>query len=697
AARLPAREVAAIGADLASGLAHLHRNGLAHSDVKPTNALRFDGRWRLTDYSLVHSTNSSAKGGTPGFFPLEHGPGGVSGDQYALAVTLFEVYTGRRASEFEHWIDSGSPPVEQGAQAIALEGVLRRAGGHDRAAAFDDLAAMGLALKELAGPSQREPRSRAGESRKPSRRVVGSVVAICAVALGTLGLAWAVRLGPLGHARGGGTPLLAVSAELDARGSEGQADRTTLVVTKGAPGSAPPRAIRPRGTSLRLNGRAAGDVYVYVVYLRPRGDVSLASPRSEQAPPLQTRSGESVAVDLAFDVVDGVGVGGAVVVSSRRPLPAFGDWSGRQPLEQAWSRFCLAGGALEPTAGWYMLNSDSAWAYAPSPEAASPWVELFDTLRGSLVGIEGIDDVQAIAFPVLPTEDMLSRDAAATRQYAIEALAGLRQAVSRIDQIAAEKIDGWQGWGTAEQPMTARLAQWLSERNDSSHTAVRSYAEIVEVRESLGGAIDGHAAGLTTFVREFDAIDPDIRLARAQALLDAVRWDVTRAERLQSDLTRLIDSPRLNLAAEPVESPADPTDEVWSGLAPQTQSDLALLSEWGDRRPVPDGDSGLSFDRFPQDQPHSLEALRRVGALEPTDRGLYVLYLVLATRHDPRTRIEPRPWTIRYARGFSCDWSTVDLGVECARDPEFRERIVRLQQVLREHGPELVDLGILWE
>lgn len=52
---LPVERVVAIGADIASGLAHLHSRGVVHRDVKPANILLCSdtGRARLTDFGIA--------------------------------------------------------------------------------------------------------------------------------------------------------------------------------------------------------------------------------------------------------------------------------------------------------------------------------------------------------------------------------------------------------------------------------------------------------------------------------------------------------------------------------------------------------------------------------------------------------------------------------------------------------------------
>jgi serine/threonine protein kinase len=107
-------------ADIAAALDHLHAHGYVHRDVKPSNIL-FDeaGKARLSDFGVIKAidekagqtkalTESGVAIGTPEYMAPELARGEAYDgrvDQYALAVTVYEMLAGRRP------IEGGTGPV----------------------------------------------------------------------------------------------------------------------------------------------------------------------------------------------------------------------------------------------------------------------------------------------------------------------------------------------------------------------------------------------------------------------------------------------------------------------------------------------------------------------------------------------------------------------------------------------------------
>ena len=104
--RLPPDRGVAIAREICSGLAAAHDKGVIHRDLKPGNVM-IDGRGRarITDFGLAVAENQEGRhvsAGTPAYMAPEQLAGGqasVQSDLYALGLTLYELFTGRRAFE----------------------------------------------------------------------------------------------------------------------------------------------------------------------------------------------------------------------------------------------------------------------------------------------------------------------------------------------------------------------------------------------------------------------------------------------------------------------------------------------------------------------------------------------------------------------------------------------------------------------
>lgn len=93
-----------IARQLCLGLAAAHENGVLHRDLKPANVM-IDGRGRvrITDFGLAGlfgEDGGKLRAGTPAYMAPEQLLGGTvsaRSDIYALGLTLYEVFTGKRA------------------------------------------------------------------------------------------------------------------------------------------------------------------------------------------------------------------------------------------------------------------------------------------------------------------------------------------------------------------------------------------------------------------------------------------------------------------------------------------------------------------------------------------------------------------------------------------------------------------------
>ncbi len=102
------RYIASLLAGVADGLAHAHKHGVIHRDIKPHNIILGDDlQMYITDFGLAHLTSephmtmSGEIMGTPSYLSPEQAGGSSSKidhrtDIFSLGVTLYELVTGQR-------------------------------------------------------------------------------------------------------------------------------------------------------------------------------------------------------------------------------------------------------------------------------------------------------------------------------------------------------------------------------------------------------------------------------------------------------------------------------------------------------------------------------------------------------------------------------------------------------------------------
>lgn len=85
-----------MGLQLCSALGYIHRNGLLHLDLKPSNIVNDRGRVKLLDLSLARPPGPGPRCGTHTYLPPEQAVGGdytAANDAWGIGVVLFEAIT----------------------------------------------------------------------------------------------------------------------------------------------------------------------------------------------------------------------------------------------------------------------------------------------------------------------------------------------------------------------------------------------------------------------------------------------------------------------------------------------------------------------------------------------------------------------------------------------------------------------------
>lgn len=162
--QLPVERAVAIARDLLAALAHAHRRGVIHRDVKPDNVMLVARGAVLVDFGFAALrdagplTKSGMCVGSPSYIAPERllgKPHDERTDLYAVGVILYEMLAGLRPfvgstpeQIMEHALTRPPRPlrVSRADVPVAIEAIVMRALAKDPARRFDDAAAMLWAL-----------------------------------------------------------------------------------------------------------------------------------------------------------------------------------------------------------------------------------------------------------------------------------------------------------------------------------------------------------------------------------------------------------------------------------------------------------------------------------------------------------------------------------------------------------------------
>ncbi len=131
--RLPPDDAATIAVHIARALDYVHRQGIVHRDVKPSNILLgSDGNARLSDLGIaarIGETPPAVGVGTAAYLAPEQvsqEPADPRSDIYSLGIVMFEMLTGRVPFEAEgelemitHHLHTPPPPLHKFVSGLA--------------------------------------------------------------------------------------------------------------------------------------------------------------------------------------------------------------------------------------------------------------------------------------------------------------------------------------------------------------------------------------------------------------------------------------------------------------------------------------------------------------------------------------------------------------------------------------------------
>jgi predicted Ser/Thr protein kinase len=401
------RQAARLVAELARAVEYIHSRGIVHQDIKPRNIV-IDGlgRPRLIDFGLArlrHAWSDDSAGligGTPGYMSPEQARCqdaqiGPWTDIFGLGGVFYFLLTGQPLYQDQPQSSAWSQ-ASQGAFVPPRRINPRSPRALER-----------ICLKALAADPRRRFRSAAELDRALHRFLWRPwLVAAGLLILGFILLSLRAR-GPLPTATPADVvPPVAARPDTALRPEVAPAPRIVSFEIKHYRGIDAPEDLGTIGVtsreatcedSVRAIARLDRPAYCYLIALNPDGGVQLCEPAEPTAAP-SPRAEIHFPADAGsgFSLTDGAGIQAFVLLAANRPLPPFGQWT------QA--------GSLR----WRSVPAEGVWQFDGHQISRLGGVQrgeikrLFDSPRpfaqlcAELQNLDGIDAVQAIAFPVKP-------------------------------------------------------------------------------------------------------------------------------------------------------------------------------------------------------------------------------------------------------------------------------------------------------
>ena len=210
--------IARLAANVASGLQHLHDNGIVHRDVKPSNLiLDAQGKVWITDFGLAKLTELAdqltATGdaiGTPRYMAPEQLRGlyDARSDVYSLGITLYELAAGPWAWKSAPVDDDGADefmptlrPIKEGCVGVPadLTKIIGKACHFDPKQRYQTAEELQVVLERFANgtrPSDRRRNARSSSSsaafhkKRRVKPIAVGVVTSLLIGFGLLGVKW---------------------------------------------------------------------------------------------------------------------------------------------------------------------------------------------------------------------------------------------------------------------------------------------------------------------------------------------------------------------------------------------------------------------------------------------------------------------------------------------------------------------------